>query len=280
MLVYVSATNAVCVYDYQTGALVGMLGGFQYAWGQCVDKRGNVWITDSGNASVVEYAHGDGKPLKRLPTDGNSVGCSIDPTSGNLAVANSGGASELLVFKNAEGPPTAFQSSSCGYGFGAPGYDGVGNLYVEDTLIDGVGNVCEVPHGGSSMRVVNVDPEVYYGGGSVMWDGKYITFSTQYGYRDYRTAIYQMTEDGSGNLSQVGETVLTDNCEEDWAGVQPFILGTKNTPDNKRQAKIVVGADAYCATKFGFWKYPAGGNPKRAIQRPENSEGNSVSIAN
>jgi hypothetical protein len=95
MLVYVSATSAVCVYDYQTGALTGMLTGFTSATGQCVDKRGNVWVTDLDRSphwkgSVSEYAHGKGKRLETLSTNGPSAGCSVDPTSGNLAVANQG----------------------------------------------------------------------------------------------------------------------------------------------------------------------------------------------
>ena len=150
---------------------------------------------------------------------------------------------------------------------------------MEDSFIDGVGNVCELPHDRTSLRTVNMPRNFYYSGGNVMWDGKYITFSAQYGAFDYRTVIYQMSEDSSNNLTPVGETVLNDDCEEDRAAVEPFIVGTKNTPDNRRQGKVVVGADAFCTTKFGFWSYPAGGLPVRAIQRPEGTEGNSVSIA-
>ncbi|MGC1983972.1 MAG: hypothetical protein WA668_01160 [Candidatus Cybelea sp.] len=284
MLVYVSATSAVCVYDYQTGALTGMLTGFTSATGQCVDKRGNVWVTDLDRSphwkgSVSEYAHGKGKRLKTLSTNGPSAGCSVDPTSGNLAVANQGNLGQLLIFKKGEGTPTRFQSSDCGYIFSSPGFDDDGNLFVEDSTIDGVGNVCELPHGSASIRTVNMPRDFYYSGGNVMWDGKYITFSGQYGAFDYRTAIYQMTEDSSGNLTPVGETVLNDDCEEDRAAVEPFIVGTKNTPANRRQGKVVVGADGFCATKFGFWSYPAGGLPDRAMQRPKSTEGISVSIA-
>jgi hypothetical protein len=278
MLVYVSASSTVCVYDYQTGVLVGTLSGFTNAQGQCVDKRGNVWITDSGhigrNAFVDEYAHGKSQRLRTLPVNGVSVGCSIDPTSGNLAVSTSAAVampSELLVFQNAEGSPTVFQSSSCGYAFGSPGYDDNGNLYVEDSFLDGEGNVCELPQGATSLRAVTVYGGLYYSGGSVMWDGKDITFSAQYGAFDYRTAIYEMSEDTSGNLTRVGETVLNDDCEKDWAVVAPFIVGTKNTPENRHRGKVVVGVDGFCATKFGYWKYPAGGLPQRAILRPENA---------
>ncbi len=89
-LLYTSdlSTNDVYVYNYQTGKVVGTLTGFNEPYGQCVDKKGEVWITNFEAASVVEYAHGRAQPIKTLNTDGSSDGCSIDPTTGNLAVSS------------------------------------------------------------------------------------------------------------------------------------------------------------------------------------------------
>jgi len=159
-----------------------------------------------------------------------------------------------------------------------PGNDDEGNLYVQ---ADNSGPyVCELPHGSSSLR----GPIALSGfsinfQGSVMWDGKYITFSDQE-YNGYQTGIYQATEDASGNLTKAGQTGLTDTCKSDEVDVfQPFIVGTKNTPSNRKQGKVVVGGNLSCANRVGYWAYPAGGPPKASLKAaPAEPYGQSVSI--
>jgi hypothetical protein len=74
---------------------------------------------------------------------------------------------------------------------------------------------------------------------------------------------------------------LTDNCNGDEADVfQPFIVGTKNTPSNKTQGKVVVGGNLWCTNRFDYWTYPAGGNPESSLKAaPTEPHGQSVSIA-
>jgi hypothetical protein len=40
------SSDDVYVYNYKTGSLVGRLTGFYIPSGQCVDAKGDVWITD------------------------------------------------------------------------------------------------------------------------------------------------------------------------------------------------------------------------------------------
>lgn len=49
-LLYVSNEfyGNVYVYNFDTGAELGMLSGFVGPSGQCVDRAGDVWVTDSG----------------------------------------------------------------------------------------------------------------------------------------------------------------------------------------------------------------------------------------
>jgi len=277
-LLYVSdlSTNDVYVYNYQTGKAVGTLAGFDEPYGQCVDKKGDVWITNFESASVVEYAHGGAESIKTLRTDGSSDGCSIDPTTGNLAVS-SWSPGEILVFKHASGTPIVYTSQICS-NMMPPGYDDDGNLYVQ---ADNSGPyVCELPHGSGSIR----GPMALSGfsinfQGSVMWDGRHITLSDQE-YNGYETGIYQATEDASGNLTKVGQTALTDDCNGDEADVfQPFIVGTKNTPSNKTLGKVVVGGNLSCTNRFDYWTYPAGGNQVSSLKAAAGElYGQSVSI--
>jgi len=277
-LLYVSdGLYDVYVYDYKTGAAVGMLSGFSRSSGQCVDGKGDVWIAD--DSSVVEYAHGGTAPLKTFSTQ-DSVGCSVDPTTGNLAVAEST-VHAILIFKHASGYPTVYKANQrCAFELLPPGYDDKGNLYME-AWRGHSNNVCELPHDGSKIKgPISTGTLVLGNYGTVMWDGKYITLAEQ---EDYNTAnsavIYQMKEDASGGLTEVGETVLSQNCNVDV--IQPFIVGTKNTPDNHTQGTTVVGTNTHCGeyeTVF-YWAYPSGGNPTNAFAPGAAGWGDSVSIA-
>lgn len=270
-LLYISGFGAsdVDIYDYRTGAEVGALAGFHNPAGSCVDKKGDVYLTTEAGSegSVIEYPHGGAKPIKSLSTDGHPIGCSVDPKTGNLAVDNGlpDGASGIQVWKNASGTPTEYSSISACNEMWPPGYDDQGNLYVEGD--ENAQSVCELPAGGNALESVSINRTISFPG-SVMWDGKYITFTDQ-AYQD-GTGIYRARRTRSGKLAVVGITLLNDTCYGEEADVvQPFIVGEKNTPANHEEGTAVVGADVayYCASEgqFGYWAYPAGGNPKRSL---------------
>ena len=67
-----------------------------------------------------------------------------------------------------------------------------------------------------------------------------------------------------------GETILTDTCQSSYTGVDPFILGEKNTPVNDRQGNVLVGTNTWCTSKgkylIEFWHYPRGGNPYKVYK--------------
>ena len=66
-----------------------MLAGFRAPKGECVDADNDVFITDSKLSEIFEYQHGAKKPVNILTDNGyRPYGCSIDFTTGNLAVAN------------------------------------------------------------------------------------------------------------------------------------------------------------------------------------------------
>jgi len=296
-LLYVAsnATTQIFVYHYKSGAFVGWLNpvnrGVSSIRGLCVDKVGNVWITEddntTGSSVAVEYGHGGSKALRTFATGGSAIGCSVDPTSGDLAVANwstKSGAADLRVFERSSGIPKDYTIRACSF-MASPGYDGDGNLYVDGQDASGQSTVCELPHKGIAMRSVGFNVSIQ-GPAGAMWDGKYMTLASAYNYGTYlgKTLIYQMRQDASGNLTEVGRTVLTDKgCPSGEADVtQPFIVGLRNTPENRNQGSVVVGGNngIYCIYRFAFWKYPRGGNPEFALDNaPELISGQAVSIA-
>src|SRR6202042_651602 len=89
-LVYISSyANAVYVYSYPAGPLVGTLTGFNNPIGLCSDAKGNVWVTNASGGNIVEYAHGGTSPIATLQDSGQTPeDCAVDPTTGNLAVAD------------------------------------------------------------------------------------------------------------------------------------------------------------------------------------------------
>ncbi len=279
-LLYISdeSTNDVFVYNYSTGARVGTVKGFDYPLGQCVDATGDVWIANYYGTSVEEFAHGGKTALATVTTDGNPVGCSIDPKTGDLAVASEPGVLQTWHAGKAVGK---YSNGDCAFLLG-PGYDDKGNVYAACFVTLSAVHVAEVPAGGKSLKVISFN-QTLFSPGDAMWDGKYITFADTEFEDNGVTAIYR-AKPTSGGLSLVSTTVLTDNCAKsnDYDGTpQPFIVGTKNTPVNNRQGKLVVGGNEDCTPQpFDTWAYPAGGNPTSKLAKaPSVPAGEAVSIA-
>jgi hypothetical protein len=105
LLYAVGGCAGTCVLSYPDGNMVGSLGTRGLA--DCSDGAGNVYIS-TPDATVVEYAHGGTAPTKTLDVPGTlALGCSVDPTTGNLAVIFQGGSYiDVAVFTGAEGAPT------------------------------------------------------------------------------------------------------------------------------------------------------------------------------
>jgi hypothetical protein len=162
-LLYVSDRyhRAVDVYSYKTPnskGLLGQLAGFGSPGGECSDSAGNVYVTDSGFHRVVEYAKGGTAPIGTLGITGAPVGCSVDRTTGNLAVSAArdakgpGSDGGVWVFADATGTPTLYQDPDL-HAYWSPGYDIHGNLFVEgiSRKAAGKGKLDELPHDGRGL---------------------------------------------------------------------------------------------------------------------------------
>jgi hypothetical protein len=287
-LLYISdqSTDHVYVYNYKTRRLLGRLNGFYMPAGQCVDSKGDVWITDSTAEAVVEYAHGARRHTKRIRTIGLANSCSIDPTSGNLAVSDAStphGGSKIEIF-DFTGKREVYSSTSCQH-IVQVGYDIEGNLYVSASSQESSSYVCELPHGSKALGQISIDRTIRTPAG-VMWDGQYITFTDRLYSFNY-TAIYQAEPNGSGGLHVVGETVFQGGGSGDCKFsdiVQPFVVGSQNTPSNNAQGNAVVGSNDEChygsGYAFSYWAYPSGGAPTHTLfDGPIDPSGEAVSIA-
>jgi hypothetical protein len=279
-LLYISdGLNSVNVYNYKSRTLVGTLSGFDEAYGECVDKSGDIWITNysSNKTSIAEYKHGGVKPIRSLPINEHSLGCAIDPVTGNLAVTNKstelGTNGSVLIFKNASGTPAQYTAPDSCPNLWPPGYDNQGNLYVEAQYRATAGSVCELPAGGSALQPVSFDRTIDFPT-SVMWDGKYLTLGDQsYHYKGLvTTVVYQVFPNASGGLTLLGTTILLTGCRHHRPTDVPFpyIVGRVNTPENQQQGSVLLGrTDSYCNPKennVGFWRYPRGDHSFKSLK--------------
>jgi hypothetical protein len=268
-LLYVSDedTNDVYVYDYPSGSAVGALTGFNQPYGQCVDKKGDVFIANYGDGTAVEYARGGTSPIATYSPGGTPIGCSVD-ANGDVAIT-SFDPGEVTVYP--AGNPssgTTYSNSSCEY-LWTMGYDRHDNLVGAGESTSNA--ICELAVGEGTMTTDSFTGTIYFPAGT-MWDGKYIAVGDQEAGGAFQTGIYQ-SKLGGTTLTEVSDTVLSATCYDDYTDVvQPFIVGPKNTPMNKKQGKSVVGSNLWCidggSGEVECWNYPAGGNTPWSLGSP------------
>lgn len=260
-LLYVSDFfgGAVDVYSYPAGKLVGQLKVLGGPQGECVDASQNVWITEQATNEIVEYAHGGTTPIATLSDPGvDPLDCSVDPSSGNLAVTNyseSGSSNEgsVAIYARASGAPQLYQDGRQIWDFYSCSYDGQGNLFVDGTQFPyqppfGEFQFGELPKGSSSFTNLTLQPEQNVAlPGGIHWDGTYIALGNL-----TDGVIYQL----SG--SQVVHTVSLKRAR----GAADFFFDGK---------AVIVGLDNG-AGRLGVWKYPGGGKAIKKFQLPSDSD--------
>jgi hypothetical protein len=242
-LLYVVGTGHVYIFTYPKGGLVGQTTIYDGS-DDCSDKNGDVFVT--GEDSISVFAHGDTKPYRKLSVPGDAYACSIDPTTGNLAVLGTVG---VMVFKKAKGHyellyNSTFVPRQCGY-------DNKGNLFVDGYLYSKF-KFAELPKGSANFIEISVGQDIV--GGEVQWDGKYITVEDDGGYGV--ATIYRLQVSGSRATIE-GKTRLTQAAMMpllswiyDGAIIMPYSIGS-----------------GYKDVAVGFWNYPAGGKATKTIAK-------------
>ncbi|MFZ0574585.1 MAG: hypothetical protein WA428_01810 [Candidatus Cybelea sp.] len=234
--------GGTCVLSYPAGKLVGSLdaGGDLDAGGGCVDGKGDVFIPD--NESELEYAHGGSEPIATLELPGGGAGaCSIDSTTGNLAVIANFSGIGVAIFANAKGAPTIYGAGILPYGCG---YDNQGNLFVsgENNQLPGLS---ELPAGASYFTVLTISKKVG-SPGQVQWDGKYIAYE---GVTEGHILVSRLSISGSA-ATIVGTSHFNGirrHAYLSWI-YDDIIIIPYATPGSQGDA-----------TAIGIWKYPGGG---------------------
>jgi hypothetical protein len=252
-LLYVSyqSPNQVNVYSFWRAKLVGTLTGPSNPLGLCVDKAQHVYVTDYFTGNILKYAHGRNRPIETLtepyiyPT-----ACSIDPTTGNLAVSDD--QNGVFVFANAKGTPKLYSYSGFEH-YLFIGYDAQGNLFVDGSYANHFA-LAELRKGGGRLGLVTLNQHIGRAGG-LQWDGKYLAICDS---GTPPNVIYEFSISGSkGKLA--GTTSLTGSY-----GIDQFWLPKFGSGKINPQSTRVVAADQ-SAADVAYWKYPVGGNATKTI---------------
>jgi hypothetical protein len=250
-LLYVVTKGAVAMLTYPQGKKVGSFTTNEAAAFICSDPRnGDVFVPQFGE--IERYAYAGTTPIATLtppPNVGGLGGCSVDPTTGNLAVvAGPIGSKEnkgfVLVYNGGEGKATTYSSAKMRLNV-YPAYDSSGNLFVIgydehetfalNELASGENKFMHIT-GVNGLNLASKD----------QWDGTYLTIALPKG------TIAQVQISGSS-----GTVANYVNLQYGDGGYYWIQDGSIVEASTMVQKKNNIG--------IGIWPYPAGGPPSSIL---------------
>jgi hypothetical protein len=267
-LLYVSSvsTDDVYVYSYPGGSLVGTLTGFQNVTDLCSDSNGDVFITNgyeeySGGGYLLEYAHGGTSPIATLKdTQFAPADCAVDPTTGNVAVANN--SKDFALFIGGTGSPVYYSTAGILRLVRFVTYDNSGNAYFSG---DYARRPAWLPKGGAAAKPFKVEepPKGGYRDPGFGWDGTYLTDMSGCGAR-----LFRYKPKGRTSGKPIGQVLLsgTGDCFPNRYAFRPSSGATSHD-------LVVVAA---LEDEILFYDYPKGGNATKMIKGVGSDDNGSV----
>jgi hypothetical protein len=247
-LLYVYVSD-VAVYTYPRGEPLGLLG---VGGDLCSDRFGNVVVAGTAGVSLVwVYAHGASKPFATMYNPNSPGGCSVDPSSENLAVAGAYPGSVVIWPYN---PKRGWRLA---HEYTVPNmreslysaYDPQGNLFIDGESTSGSFILAELPKGSSTFTTITLN-RVIHKPGSMQWYGSYLVIEDAGKTYSDPAVIYRYVINGSSG-HRVGVTTLTDSFPD-----AQFLI----------QGGTVIGPVSYkSGPGVGFWRFPSGGKPFRTL---------------
>lgn len=228
-----------------SGQQVGALFGFGEATGVCSDGSGDVFVLDSQRDLIYEYLPGGSLPVyvfdDRYETPS---GCAVDPTTGDLAVANTklpghNNIPNVAIFvPGSYEPPTLYTTPYIGsYSFCT--YDPAGNLYVDGLGAEQELELAELPAGTNQLVRIPVSGinNHHHKPAAVQWDGQYLAVGDRLAGVIYRISV-------SGSVATIFQTVT----------IRGWYHRTAANFDIVGKKLLFPAFE-----KLFFYKYPAGG---------------------
>ncbi len=263
-LLYLSDQLSSDVYIFSYPALepVGTLTGFDFPEGLCSDKRGDVFVTDLLDREIFEYAHGGSKRIRTLRDGGYPQGCSVDPSSGDLAVADYGSSAtpgDVAVYQTARGTPVIYRDPTM-ISFDNCGYDDGGNLFADGQKYGNAPGLVELPMDADKLKDIEFKHS-FDASGSVQWDGQHVAVMGNSPRSILRLAISR----SKGEV--VGRTILNSPKYPLSFRIESDRLMLTYFPPHSKYAAL------------GVWAYPGGGMAMKTIRGLAGVYGLTVSLA-
>jgi hypothetical protein len=260
-LLFVSdaGTDDVYIYNLPSLKLVGTITGFSQPQGECSDKKGNVWITDTNAQTIYEVSHKGHLVNELSDVTGYPAACAWDPTTGNLAVMNlfsiGSAAGSVLVYQPGSQGGRLYQNSQqFYYNFG--GYDTSGNLYFDGRDASGNFMLSELPKGAKDAKTIGLTGGTIYFPGMVEWNAAKhgLIVGDQSCGNSYVSCVYLVY------IAKSGGAIGTKTALENGSG-GPICDLVQGVVYNGRLA----GSDFdFCGSPPSatyLWLYPGGGTP-------------------
>jgi hypothetical protein len=265
-LIYALTNKAIVVVAYPTWQIVASIPVQQPGSDNaiCSDpNNGDVFVTETTGA-VGEYAHGGTTQIATLGTAGfEPGGCSVDPISGNLAVAGYSGSSKapMLIYPHATGNPTLLYSSQL-KSFSYPAYDDAGDLFTSTSAKHGF-RYAELKANDKTFSVIKPPSEFDFYVNKIQWDGSHVVFEN-WNARGEGTELYQLHI--SGRTATLVGSIQLQRADgntfwmQDGSVFGPF---AKPLPNHHSRA-------------IAYWPYPAGGKQTSRFYGIANGKQNEI----
>lgn len=251
--IYVSdgGTNDVTLLSYPSYNKIYKIKKLADPAGVCADASGNVWIVESKSNTLVEYAHDGKKHIGSLNDSaaGLPFACSVDPTTGNLAVTSmySTSGAGVLIYTAAQGTPTVYTSTNLAVAYYCA-YDASGNLFIDGLNSSYAFVLMELPAGATQLQSVSLSGTITFPGG-VAWDGQYLAIGDESYQGGHSSVIDDVSVSGT-SATIVATIPLNKSCEITQFA---FLGGT------------AVAAPDACRNVLHVYPYPTGGNPIKTL---------------
>ncbi|MGB6741087.1 MAG: hypothetical protein WBE59_11585 [Candidatus Cybelea sp.] len=239
-IVYISSKIKASVYlvSYPSGKNIFTIIGFYAPAGLCSDGKGNVWVTDTdpytGDGFLDEYAPGGKHAIATLEDPNNSPrACAVDPTTGNLAVANS--QDNIAIYPDAEGTPTYYSTAGLVEKPSSIAYDAAGNAYLSGSSR----KPGWLPAGAPAILSFKLKPNPSKHG-PIRWDGRYLAVLVPGGSHD-EVWRYELL---GASAKRVGIVEL-DCCMGDYAIDGSILAATLPALDSASVSRYPAGGGAF-----------------------------------
>ncbi|HEX3671655.1 MAG TPA: hypothetical protein VHT92_08135 [Candidatus Cybelea sp.] len=241
-----SGGDEVYVYALSSGKLVQTLAGLPGVGGLCTDVANDVFVPMNTSEAIREYRHGGKNPVATLvDPKGLPVDCSVDPTTGDLAVVSdctpyTCDYGNVAIYTAARGKPKYNSPSNMQNEYNC-GYDDLGDLFVAG-MTPGAFALAELPRQGKKFVPISNEQPIGFPGG-VKWVGKHLLIADA-----EKNVVYQF--DIRGRVAKRVGTIQ--------------LLDMKHVEGYSISNDTLYAADAN-GLDVAFYHYPAGGKPFKKI---------------